>query len=407
MLYLRILTIGFILITACLTTISLQAHAPDQGYLYMRIYKDAIGGRFELIAKDINQAIGSELPDDLTMEQLKVHLPAIQAYFKQRSSFKGSDGSTYSVQFREPEILDLEEMEDFVRFHFDLEGVNEVPESMDIMYNVLFDVNPKHRGLLIIEYNWKAGILDNEALSAFVYTPSETRTDLSLTDASVWKGFWNLVRLGIWHIWIGLDHILFIVALILPSVVRRKEEKPELTATNYSSNWTPVPRFRPAFLYILKVITFFTIAHSITLAVAALGWVNLSSRLVESIIAVSIALAAFHNIRPIFPGKEWMIAFGFGLFHGFGFASVLGEKGLSGDYLIPSLLGFNLGVEIGQVLIICLIFPILYFIRRQRAYPKLITYGSVVLILIALQWTMERAFDLQFRFGALFKNLLD
>lgn len=406
MLYLRILTIGLALTTACLSTAALHAHAPDQGYLYLRIYKDAIGGRFELIAKDINQAIGSNLPDDLTMEQLKVHLPAIQSYFKQRSSFKGSDGSTYSVQFREPEILDLEEMEDFVRFHFDLEGVNEVPESMDIMYNVLFDVNPKHRGLLIIEYNWKAGILDNEALSAFVYTPSETRTDLSLTDASMWKGFWNLVRLGIWHIWIGLDHILFIVALILPSVVRRKEEKPELTAANYSSNWTPVPRFRPAFLYILKVITFFTIAHSITLAVAALGWVNLSSRLVESIIAVSIALAAFHNIRPIFPGKEWMIAFGFGLFHGFGFASVLGEKGLSGDYLVPSLLGFNLGVEIGQVLIICMIFPILYFIRRQRVYPKLITYGSVVLILIALHWTLERAFDINFRFGAIFRDML-
>ncbi|PHN08616.1 HupE/UreJ family protein [Flavilitoribacter nigricans] len=389
------LAYGLLLIGLFILPDTLQAHAPDQGYLYFRIYKDAIGGRFELIAKDINRAIGSNLPDDLTMEQLQAVLPQIQAYFLDRSSIKTGDGTEYTIRFREPEILDLEEMEDFVRFHFDLEGVSEVPDALDVSYNVLFDRAPKHRGLLIIEHNWKAGVLNNEALAYGIFAPDDTQKTVDLTDASIWKGFMNLVRLGIWHIWIGLDHILFIVALILPSVVRRRrEDDPSPVDSNYSPTWKPVDRFRPAFLYIIKVITFFTLAHSITLALAALGVVNLSSRLVESIIAFSIALAAFHNIVPIFKGKEWLIAFGFGLFHGFGFASVLGEKGLSGDYLVPSLLGFNIGVEIGQVLIICLIFPILYLIRKLDIYPKVIKYGSMLLILIALYWTIERGFEL-------------
>ncbi|MEL6140485.1 MAG: HupE/UreJ family protein, partial [Bacteroidota bacterium] len=265
-----------------------------------------------------------------------------------------------------------------------------------ITYSPLFEVDKKHRGMLIVEHNWKAGIFENEALVSNIYSPGNIQQSLSLADTSVWKGFWALVKLGIWHIWIGLDHILFLFALILPSVVRRRKN----TDGSSSWSWVPVEDFKSAFWYILKIVTFFTIAHSITLALASLKIINLPSSLVESIIAISIALAAFHNIRPIFKSREWIIAFGFGLFHGFGFASVLGEKGLSGDFMAYSLLGFNLGVEIGQVAIICLIFPVLYLIRKHKAYPKLINYGSILLILISIYWFIERAFGIDLPLGA-------
>lgn len=345
-----------------------------------------------MTAKDINKAIGTTLPDRMTMEDLQAVLPRIQSYLLSRVSIRSRLGN-HPIRFTEPEVLQLEEMEDFVRFHFDLDGVSEVPDKLDVSYNVLFDQDPIHRSPMIVEYNWKAGIVNNEAIFVHIFGPNDTQEELDLTDASVWKGFVALVKLGVWHIWIGLDHILFILALILPAVVRRREE---------DQQWHPVDRFRPAFFYILKIITFFTIAHSITLALAALGVINLPSNIVESIIAISIALAAYHNIRPIFKSKEWIIAFGFGLFHGFGFASVLGEKGLGGDYMVLSLLGFNLGVEIGQVLIICMIFPVLYLIRRLRLYPKLITYGSVLLIIISIYWFIERAFEVDLPAGAWF-----
>ena len=375
---------------------SLHAHAPDQSYLYLRIYKEAIGGRFEMTAKDMNTAMGLNLDKRLSMETIQPHLKTIQAYLISRSSFKAGN-ETFSVRFTEPTVLNLEETDDFARFHFDLDGVEVVPDGLDIGYNVVFDKNPIHRGLLIIEYNWKAGIVDNEALMSNIYGPGDTQQFLSLKDASILKGFIALIRLGIWHIWIGLDHILFIIALILPAVVRRKKN----TLTG-ASEWIPVDSFKSAFFYIIKIITFFTIAHSITLALASLNIIDLPSRIVEAIIALSIALAALHNITEIFKSKEWIIAFGFGLFHGFGFASVLGEKGLNGDYMILSLLGFNIGVELGQVLIICMVFPILFLIRKQKLYSGIIKYGSVVLIFISLYWFIERGFEIDLPLGAYF-----
>jgi len=391
-----LLLVGFFLFLAG----KVDAHHPDQSYLYLRIYKNSIAGRFEMTAKDMNNATGLSLPDRLTMEIIQPHLETVYAYLKSRSDFKSDTGEQYTVRFVEPTVLNLKEMEDFVRFHFELDGVKEVPENLEIRYDVLFEKDPLHRGLLIIEYNWKLGVVDNEALFSNVYSPGNTQQTLSLSEASIWKGFIALVKLGIWHIWIGLDHILFIVALILPAVVRRKEDDVPLSLSTARDGWYPVERFKPAFFYILKIITFFTIAHSITLALAALDIINLPSWLVESIIAFSIALAALHNIKPLIKGKEWLIAFGFGLFHGFGFASVLGEKGLSGDYMVLSLLGFNLGVEIGQVLIICMIFPVLFLIRRLKIYPAVIKYGSIVLIFIAMYWFFERVSGIELAWGA-------
>jgi len=389
-----------------ISAVKTEAHSPDQSYLYLRIYKDAIGGRYELTSKDMNKALGLNLPDKLTLELVTPHLPTIYEYIKSRSNIK-SDLGTYSLKFTEPEVLNLDEMEDFVRFHFDLEGVDKIPDELDIYYNLLFDKDDKHRGMLITEYNWKAGIVDNEALFSNIYSGDKTQQSLSLKDASLWKGFVALVKLGVWHIWIGLDHILFIVALILPAVVRRRNEFVPLSLSTANDNWVPVERFKPAFIYIIKIITFFTIAHSITLALAALGFINLPSWFVESLIALSIALAAFHNIKPIFKGKEWMIAFGFGLFHGFGFASVLGEKGLSGDFMTLSLLGFNVGVELGQVLIICMIFPFLFLLRKLKIYPPIIKYGSIALIFISIYWFIERAFDIDLQLGAYFWKVYD
>jgi len=378
----------------------MQAHSPDQSYLYLRIYKEAIGGRFEMTAKDMNKALGLNLNEELTIEAITPHLQKIQNYLISRSTFKGGN-ETYQVRFVEPTILPLDEMDDFVRFHFELDGVTKVPDELDIFYDVLFDKDPIHKGMLVVEYNWKAGIVDNEALIANIYSGNNKQQKLSLKDASIMKGVIALIKLGIWHIWIGTDHILFVIALILPSVVRRRETI-QTVASDTSSTWIPVDSFKSAFWYIIKIITYFTIAHSITLALASLRIVDLPSRLVESIIAFSIALAALHNITPIFKQKEWIIAFGFGLFHGFGFASVLGEKGLSGDYMVLSLLGFNVGVELGQVLIICMVFPFLFLLRKQSIYPIIIKYGSMVLIFISLYWVVERGFDVDLPLGAYF-----
>lgn len=377
----------------------LFGHSPDQSIIFMRIYENGMAGRYEMEVKDINSVLGTNLDKGFDAEDVTPFLPRIKQYFLDNSNFKSSQG-VHEVVFNDNlEILDLE-LGTFVILDFELTNASPVPDAVDITYTGVFDKAPNHQGVLVIEYNWKAGVYNNESLISLVFTPSSTIQTLDLRDASVMKGFLNMVWMGIWHIFIGIDHILFLLALVLPAVVLLlKKGEPKVYNAAYApglgkvDNWKPVGKFKPAFIYVVTIITFFTISHCITLSLAALDIFNLPSRLVETLIAFSIALAAWHNIKPIFK-KDWMIAFGFGLFHGFGFASVLGDLGLTGEYMVLSLLGFNLGVEIGQLAIIAVVFPILFFLRNTKYYGQILVYGSLLLIVISLYWMIERGFDI-------------
>jgi len=132
------------------------------------------------------------------------------------------------------------------------------------------------------------------------------------------------------------------------------------------------------------------------LSLAALGLVSLPSRLVESAIALSVVLAAANNLWPVVENRRWLVAFGFGLIHGFGFASVLAELGLPADALVLSLLGFNAGVELGQLAIVAGFLPVAFWLRNTRFYLHgVFVIGSWLTMLVALVWLVERAFDLK------------
>ncbi len=364
------------------------AHAPEQGYIFLRVYeKDGVEGRFEITADDLNKIFKWGLKSKgNSVEAIKAHAIELEAYLLEHSGFKSPLG-IHHVKFKGFGVLETG-LGDYIQILFDLDNFDTIPDTLDVTYNIAFEEFSNHRGFLIIEYNWKAGVINNESNISLDFTPRDTTDTLSLTEVSVWKGFVAMIKQGVWHIWIGIDHIFFLLALILPSVVRRlREEKSPL------KSWTPVDRFKPAFFYIIKIVTFFTIAHTITLSLAALQIIRLPSWIVESVIAFSIGLAAYHNIKPIFKGKDWVIAFVFGLFHGFGFASVLGDIGLADEFLVYSLLGFNVGVEIGQLVIIALIFPVLFLIRKFKIYPRILVYGSIFLIITSIYWIIERVFD--------------
>ena len=194
----------------------------------------------------------------------------------------------------------------------------------------------------------------------------------------------TFIKHGVWHIWIGFDHILFIISLLLPSVMILR-----------AGGWEPVADFKSAFLFVVKVITLFTVAHSITLSLSALGIVKLPVRLVEAVIAVSIIIVALNNIFPVFNRRIWLVVFGFGLFHGLGFANVLAPLGAERSSLLTALVGFNVGVEIGQLAIIAVVFPLFFMMRNWRAYQfQVLGLGSAALILVSSFWFVERAFGL-------------
>jgi hypothetical protein len=189
---------------------------------------------------------------------------------------------------------------------------------------------------------------------------------------------------GIWHIWLGFDHILFLLSLLLPAVLVRRDGK-----------WQATADFKGSFWDVARIVTAFTLAHSITLTLAALGLVSLPSRWVESAIALSVVLAALNNVFPLVERGRWIAAFAFGLLHGFGFAGALQDLGLPAGSLALSLAGFNIGVELGQLAIVAAFLPVAFALRSTWAYRRLVLAGgSTVIAAIAGVWLAERAFEL-------------
>jgi hypothetical protein len=204
------------------------------------------------------------------------------------------------------------------------------------------------------------------------------------TTPSAFAGF---VREGVHHILIGYDHILFLLSLLLPAVWVRR-------AAAVGAGWRPAEALRPALASVLKVVTAFTVAHSITLALAVFDVVNPPSRWVESTIAASVVLAALNNLWPVISESRWKLTFLFGLVHGFGFASALKDAGLAQGALVAPLVGFNVGVELGQLCVVAMVLPLAWMSRGTRTYRGAFAAGSIAIAGVAGVWFVQRAFDL-------------
>jgi hypothetical protein len=196
------------------------------------------------------------------------------------------------------------------------------------------------------------------------------------------SGFAGAFHLGLRHIADGTDHLLFLLALLLPA--------PLLAC---GGRWDRRASVQHSLLQILRIVTAFTLGHSLTLALAAFGLVQLPSRPVEVLIAVSILVSAVHAIRPLFPGREAAIAAFFGLIHGLAFASALGDLGFSSWYRLVSLLGFNLGIEAMQLTVVVVTLPSLLLVSRVRAYAVLRIGGACFAAIAAIGWIVERSFN--------------
>ena len=193
------------------------------------------------------------------------------------------------------------------------------------------------------------------------------------------QGFLPAVQLGFHHIASGADHLLFLLMLLLPSplIVHRR-------------TWVRTADLRRNCRRVVHVVTAFAAGHSITLALAAFGLVHVPTRVVESMIALSILVSGVHAIRPIARVGEPWIAAGFGLMHGLAFAALLTELNLSRTSLVTELLGFNLGIELTQLLVVALVMPSLMVLSRTLAYPAVRVAVAGSGVILAATWLLER-----------------
>ena len=356
-----------------------QAHKPSDSYLSISVGEAAVTGQWDIALRDLDFAIGLDADGngEITWGEVRARHGEIAAYALARLAIRsgGSDGAACSV---EPGAQQIDEHTDGAYTVLPLTvRCAKPPTQLTIGYSLFADLDPQHRGLL------KLQALDNTRTA--VLGPQAPTQTFALKAVNRWAQFIDYAREGVWHIWIGFDHILFLLALLLPAVLLWRLRR-----------WQAVETFRAAFVDVFKIVTAFTVAHSITLSLAALGFVSLPSRWVESAIAASVVLAALNNVWPLFHGRRWTVAFAFGLIHGFGFASVLIDLGLPREALTLALVGFNLGVEAGQLAIVAVFLPLAFALRQTAFYRRgVMLFGSLLIAALAGIWLLERVFAIK------------
>lgn len=370
----RLYALSFLLLI--LYSFTATAHKPSDSYLTLHTKNNPLQGQWDIALRDLDYAIGLDHNGDglITWGELQDRQDSISHYVFSRL--------TLSTQKRNCDTrltqLQTDEHSDggYAVLQFDIDCPT-TPEQLVINYQLFFDLDPTHRGLLSIRHS--------EYSDSLIFTPEQPVREIELATLSIWNSGYEYIRQGIWHICIGYDHILFLISLLLPAVLIWR-----------GGQWQAAPELRPALWQVFKLVTAFTLAHSITLAIATLGIFQLPSRWIESAIAASVILAAANNLRPLVQTRLPWFAFAFGLIHGFGFASVLQDLGLTQTGMIPALIGFNIGVELGQLGLVGVFFPLAYSIRRTWFYPQImLKSGSCVIALIATVWLLERSQNLE------------
>ncbi|MBS0150045.1 MAG: HupE/UreJ family protein [Nitrospira sp.] len=359
-----------------LLTVPAWAHKPSDSYLSLAVQNDHVEGQWDIALRDLDSAIGLDGDGNgqITWGEVRNKHKEISVYALSRLTLS-ADTETCSAEVLD-QLIDDHTDGTYSVLHFRAD-CGQAIQRLHADYQLLFDIDAQHKGLL--------RLTQGEHTSTAIFSRETRLHAFSIAEQSRWDESRQFIHEGIWHIWLGFDHVLFLLALLLPAVLARKE-----------GHWQAAGDFSSVLWNVVRIVTAFTVAHSLTLSLAALDVVHLPSRLVESTIAASVVLAGLGNLYPMMTSRRWMVAFGFGLIHGFGFAAVLTDLGLPHDSLLLSLVSFNVGVELGQLAIVAVFLPLTYLLRHTWSYPRLVlTGGSLTVIVIALVWFTERAFDLR------------
>ena len=357
------------MVALALAATAALAHKASDAYLFAEPAAEGSRLRWDIALRDLDAALPIDADGDrqLTWGEVRAAWPAIDTLalgaLAVRGCRFGIDGHA------------LEQRLDGVYAVLRMSTPCRIEASTPLRYTLFSGVDPTHRGILRVrleESGDAVRVLDPTApervdTSAAAPTPSAT----------------SFVREGVHHIVTGYDHLLFLLCLLLPAVLRREDGR-----------WHAVTSWRAALWPVAKTVTLFTLAHSVTLALATLGWVRLPPSIVEPAIAVTIILAALDNIRPLIGRGRGLITFLFGLVHGFGFAGVLGELQLPAAAFGWALFQFNLGLELGQLAMVLLVVPVLFLLRQRPLYvPGVLVTGSLAAITLAVGWLVERTAD--------------
>ncbi|ULQ45558.1 HupE/UreJ family protein [Flagellatimonas centrodinii] len=367
------------LLVLALLTGPVAAHAPSDSYLRLAVEGATVEGRWDVALRDLDYALRLDADGDgaITWGEVRQRETEITALLRSRLAVE-ADTQRCTLDVAPLAVVQLN---DGPYLSLPLQGqCATVPQRLTLRYGLFFELDPQHRGLLQLRLG------DQTRLG--VFAPDRRSLDFEAGVLSPGRAFRQYFREGLFHIAIGLDHLLFLAGLLLPAVVWRQ-----------AGGWVAAPRARDALVDVLRIITAFTAAHALALTLASLGVLTLPTRLTEAAVAATIVFAAINNLWPMVRRRLWVVAFGFGLIHGAGYASVLTDLGVSSTTLALALLGFNLGVEGMQVAAAAVFVPLAFLLRHRPFYQwGVVALGSAVVAALGGVWFVERAFNLRFTF---------
>lgn len=353
-----------------------SAHKPSDSYLRLDVEDQQVTGRWDIALRDLHELLGLDTDGDgaITWGELRASRDAIIDEAASALRVRGN-GKDCALRFQGIRVVSHS---DGPYAALDLEaGCPQAPvDTLAIDYALLFGLDASHRGLLNLDFGGTRSAIFS----------IDTRSHRFAVDRPAAGAlFVSYLREGAWHIWAGFDHLLFLLCLLLPAMLQRTP-----------AGWVAAPDGRAAFLSVLSVVTAFTLAHALSLSAAALDWLRLPTRWVEAAVAATIVFAALNNLLPMVRRRLWLVAFGFGLVHGAGYAGVLAGLGLPTTSLALALLGFNLGVEGGQILIAAAFLPLAWLARNTSWYRHgVVVPGSMAAILLGGGWLAQRLFNIR------------
>lgn len=369
-----------LLILALLIPTASEAHRSSDAYIYLHIAEHGAEVRIDLGLRDLQDKVGLDADRDgsITWGELRRARAAIERYVIPRLQLRrdGVPCTWVPHELATADHLGITHAALALRTDCATSSQGEAP-LWTLEYSLLFELDRQHRGLLSLRVD--------DDIDTAVFSPDRREHRFGSGIApDRGRTFSQYFIEGLWHVWIGLDHLLFLSAVFLPAVLRRTPAGWQVAANPGDALWPTV-----------TLVTSFTIAHALTLAMAAYGVLSIPSRWIESAVAASVIFAGLNNLYPMVYRRLAWIAAVFGLIHGAAIAGVLIELQLSDSSRVIALLGFNLGVEAAQISLIAVLLPLAYAARHRTTYRRWVhTPGSMLIAIIGLVWLVQRAFNL-------------
>lgn len=379
------------------------AHPMPNSLVLLNIQDDRLSIELQLPVQEFELAYGKNL-QDINQRYVQEHQAELIEYILLHTKIYSKDKKLWSLTVTNIKLDSIKSELNGVYKELIYEisctpiNKNEL-RQFTLIYDAIIHQVVTHFAIIKINQDFNNGITPLEPteigiIQLNIASNSVDPFNINLDTGSKWTGFKKMISLGMHHIKTGVDHLMFLLVILLisPLLVEKKR-------------WQSFGGFKYTLIRILRIVTAFTIGHSVTLLLVSFLPIPQFSYSIEIAIAMSILISAIHAIRPIFPNRETLITFLFGLIHGSAFASSLYNLHLATPLKVISVLGFNLGIELMQIAIIIMFLPII-FLSKFKWYKFIRIAGASLAIIASLAWIIERTTVHENAISSLFNHLL-